>query len=406
MLIALAWRNLWRQKLRTFLSVLSIAFASMLLVFMLSMQLGTYDTMKNNTLRIFDGFAQMQMPGYADDPELSNHIENPQELIAQISTVPGITAAAARGSGFAILANGDISYGAAIIGVDPRLETTVSTLSQTVSKGRYLKPGDTDAIVIGDALARNLGLDVGERITLLGSAADRSVAADSLRVVGLFHSGLTALDRQFTQMPLARFQETFALGNGASMVVISGHRLADVNRALPRLREIAKARGLVVRAWDDLQPALKQAITLDMSTAATIQISLVTVVAFIILNTLYMSVLERTREFGMLLAIGMKPGAIGGMMWAELVLMAGLGAALGILFGASVVLWFQGNGIPISGMENIMAQFGLPSRLFPTLSPVSALAGPLAILAAVTIGGIVPFVHIRRLEPVSAMGAA
>ncbi len=406
MLFSLAWRNLWRQKTRTILSMLSMGFASALLVFMLSLQLGTYDTMKNNTLRVFDGFAQIQPKGYAKDPEISNFIPDASTLIAGIEGIRGISAATARGSSFAILANGDTSYGAAIIGVDPTTEPQVSTMGAAISKGRYLTTTDQDAIVMGEALARNLGVKLGDRVTLLGSAADRSIAADSLKLVGVFRTGIGQLDRQIAQMPLARFQDTFAMPGGANMIVVSGRSLPDVNRALPQLRTLAGDKNLVVRNWADLQPALQQAITLDLSTSATIYISLVVVVVFIILNTLLMSVLERTREFGVLLAIGMKPGPLGRMMWIELILLALLGSVAGIVVGGAVALWYQVHGIPLASLEGLLAQFGLPARIFPTLSLTSALVGPSAIVAGVALGGIVPYLRIRRLEPVAAMGAA
>ena len=405
MLLALAWRNLWRQKTRTFLSVASIAFTGALLLFMFSMQLGTYETMKNNTLRLFDGFAQIQPPGYSDDPDVSNFLTAPDAIVARLLQVPGVEAAAPRATSFVILANEDISYGAAIVGVDPATEPKITTVQSSIAEGRYLRPGDDDAIIVGATLARNLGVGLGDRVTMLGSGADRSIAADSLRIVGLFKTGISDVDRQFAQMPISRFRDTFAMPDGANMIAIGGARLADVNRVLPQLRAIAGDHGLVLRDWAQLQPALRQAITLDMSTAGAIYFSLVVVVVFITLNTLYMSVFERTREFGMLLAIGMKPGALGRMMWIELILLALIGAGAGIVLGSAVTYWFQGYGIPIAGAEELAAQFGLPSRIYPALSWFTALAGPLALVFSVTLGGLVPFFRILRLRPVSAMGA-
>jgi len=405
MLFALAWRNLWRQRTRTILSLVSIAFAGALLVFMLSMQLGTYETMKTNTLRVLDGFVQIQPEGYADDPEVAKYFDGTEALLARIEQVTGVTAATPRGSSFVILAKGDTSFGAALVAVDPAREPKVTTLPSTVRKGRYLRPDDTDAIVLGEVLARNMGVSVGDRVTLLGSAADRSVAADSLKVVGLFSTGLIQLDRQFAQMPLSRFRETFFMPGGANVIAIAGKRLRDVNRALPALREIAAEKGLVVRDWAELQPALKQAITLDASSSSTVYVSLVIMVVFIILNTLYMSVLERTREFGMMLAIGMRPAPLGLMMWIELLLLAGLGSLIAIALGSVVVLWFQTYGIPMGSIEHLLARFGLPPRIYPQLSLLSATAGPLAISISIAIGGVVPFLRIRRLRPVDAMGA-
>lgn len=405
MLLAMAWRNLWRQPMRTGLSLLSMAFAATLLVFMLSFQLGVYDTMKANALRIFDGFAQIQPPGYADDPDIRKVIDAPEAIARAAMGIAGITAAAPRAGAYVILANGELSYGAAIEGVDPAAERRVSNLPSTVREGRYLDTDDTDAIVLGDALARNLKLELGDRVTLLGSAMDRTVAADSLRLVGIFHTGISGLDRQLAEMPLARFQQTFAMGDTANLIALLGPSLAAVDDALPEVRKRAGAAGLTVSDWGVLEPALKQAITLDFSSAMLWYVSLVVVVVFINLNTLLMSVLERTREFGMLLAVGMQSRLVGRMLWLELIFLSVIGNAAGILIGGAAALWFQSHGIVFSGVEGLFAQWGLSGRLYPSLSLTSALAGPLVIVLSVVIAGLVPYRRIRRLEPVAAMGA-
>jgi ABC-type antimicrobial peptide transport system permease subunit len=134
--------------------------------------------------------------------------------------------------------------------------------------------------------------------------------------------------------------------------------------------------------------------------------TLVLVVAFIILNTLLMSVLERTREFGMLLALGMRGGQIGAMVWIELLILALFGGGIGIALGAAVTLWLEHTGVAFPMDPKIMAQFGLPRVLEPSLSWVSALAGPGALLAAIAVGGLVPWLHVKRLTPAIAMRAA
>ena len=243
-------------------------------------------------------------------------------------------------------------------------------------------------------------------MTILGSALDGTVAADSLKLVGIFRTGMGDLDRQIAEMPLQRFRDAFAMGDRANVIALSGPSLEAVDRALPALRALAAAHGVGVVDWGTLEPALKQAITLDFSTAMLWYASLVVVVVFIILNTLLMSVLERTREFGMLLAIGMGPGLIGRMLWLELVLLALLGNAIGIAIGGGAALWFQRHGIVFGSLEGLMSEWGLPGRLYPKLTVVSALAGPLVIVASVALAGLFPYRRVRRLEPVAAMGAA
>ena len=406
MLAALAWRNLWRRPQRTILSLVSITLVAGLLVFVLSFQGGVYATMQETTLRLFDGYAEFQPPGYADDPTLDHVIAQSDQLVLEAMLVPGITAAAPRLNGFAILANGERSYAAAVIGVDPASEAQVSTIAARITAGRYLDAGDTDAAILGDGLARNLGVAVGDRVTVLGSARDGSVVADVLQVAGLYHSGIPELDRSILEMPLARARDIFDMAGEANTIALGGRSLGTVDDAIPALDSLAGRHGVVLRDWAALEPALSATIQLKYATAMLFYATLVLVVAFIVLNTLLMSVLERVREFGVLLALGMRPSQIGAMVWCELLALALLGSVAGIVIGGAVTFWLQQRGIVYPIDPKLLAQFGMPSRLYPALTPLSALLGPGALLLAIALGGLVPYLRVLRLTPALAMRAA
>ena len=404
MLAALAWRNIWRQPRRTILSLGSIGLSGAITIFVLSLQLGTYATIKENALRLIDGFAQIQAPGYADDPDLRKSVQDPQGLVAHLKAVPGITAVP-RAASFAILSSGERSYGAQVLGVDPAHDGAVSSISNTIKQGRALRAGDNDAVIIGAGLARDLKLGLGGKLTMLGSGRDGSLAADALTVVGTFASGVNELDRQLVEIPLVRFQSDFAMEGRVSMIVLSAAHLGIVDRNLPALRAIARKQGLVVRSWSQLEPALHDAILLDMSISLLLYVSLIVITVFIILNTLLMSVLERTREFGMLMAIGMRPGQIGRMVWLELLFLSAAGAACSIVLGGAITAWFAHQGIAFNEANVLFAQWGMPAVLHPLLNQVSAFAGPLAIAFAIAIAGLVPYMRVLHLAPVAAMRA-
>ncbi len=406
MLALLAWRNLWRRPQRTLLSLLSIALVVALLVGMFSFQRGVYQVMKENNLRVFDGYAQLQPPGYADDPTIDRVIEHPAAIARAALAIRGVGAAAARVNGFGILANGERSYGALLAGVDPGSESRLSTIAATVHEGRYLDDSDRDAAVLGELLARNLRVSVGGTVSVLGAARDGSVAADVLKVVGIFRSGIPQLDRSILEMPLARAQEVFDMSDRANTIALGGPTLAAVDGALPGLDALGARHGLAVLDWKALEPAMRDAIALKYAMSLLLYLTLVAVVAFIILNALLMSVLERTHEFGVLLAIGMRPRAIGLMVWLELLTLALTGCAAGFAVGAVVTSWLEQRGISFGSLSELLAQYGLPPRLYPTLDAVSALTGPVAILVAIVLGGIVPYARVARLTALAAMRSA
>ncbi len=405
MILSLAWRNIWRQPIRTALSVLGMAFTSMLLVFMLSFQFGSYDTMKESMLQFTDGHGQFQPEGYKDDPEISKVIADPGALLAELRAVPGVAAATARASGFALLANGERSFAAMVMGVDPKNEPKVSSLSDRVVAGRALTPDDDQAIVLGRGLVRNLRLELGDPVTMLGSGMDGSVAADVLTLVGIFETKVPEIDRSIAQMPLARFKDTYLMEGAANTIAVAGDSLRDVVRADTRLKALAREHGVRFLGWSELRPEVEESIRLDMSTSMLMYATLVIVVVFIILNTLYMSVLERTREFGVLLAIGMTPGRIGRMVWLEIGFLALVGNGIGMALGIALTAYFQQVGIGIESMDEVYAEWGLPSRFYPAMTPLRVLLGPTALVSAIVLMGIVPYRRVLGLEPVAAMAA-
>jgi ABC-type lipoprotein release transport system permease subunit len=399
---SLAWRNIWRQPRRTILTVLGIALPTVLLIFNISIHTATSVATQTNSLRAFDGFAQVQPKGYLKDPDFRKAIPQPEKLATELRGIDGISAVAPRMTTFAVLANGSRSYGASVVGVDPAREREVSTLFATVHVGRFLKASDSSAAVIGDGLARNLKLAVGDRVTLLGTAYDGSTAADVLRVVGIFHSGSDSFDRETLEMPLARAQDTFGYGDRASIVAIAGSTLAGVEDALPAVARLAARHGVVVENWQVLEPSLYDSSVFDSLVLTMVYSAVVTVVVFIILNTLLMSVLERTREFGVILALGMKPPLLGLVVWLELLLLTFVGIALGVAIGGGLILWFGHQGIAVPGSEEMLTQLGLPQRLYPALTLSGTFAVPGAILLAVCAAGLVPYLHVQRLEAASA----
>lgn len=403
MITALAWRNIWRQPIRTALSLVGMAFASMLLVFMLSFQFGSYDTIKANLLRIVDGFGQFQPKGYKDNPEISKVIPNAAALMADLKAIPAVTAETKRTRAFVLLANGERTFAAAVTGVDPASENKISKLGTMIKQGRALKKGDHTAIILGDGLARNLRLKVGDKVVLLGSAMDGSVAADALKLVGIFKSGIPRIDRQMAEMPLSRFQSTFQMGKAVNTIAIVGNQLSDIVGIGGQLHALAAKYGVTYLNWGQLQPQIKQAIQLDISISVLMYLTLVVVVVFIILNTLYMSVLERTREFGVLLALGMKPGQVGRMVWMEMIFLSFVGNGAGIILGIALTAFFAHHGITFQGMDQIYAQWGLPSRLYPVMTPLRVLIGPGAIVVSIALLGIIPYRRVFGLKPVSAM---
>src|SRR5210317_19881 len=400
--LRLAWRNLWRHARRTWLTIGAMVFSNTLLVFMISFQFSMYELMIDNSLRVFTGHMQVQAPGYNDDQKMRQVVPGVQDLAEQLRNDLDSDTIAARGWAFGLASSEARSYGIGIYGVEPEFESRVSNIPGLIEEGRFLGEIDAMEIVIGEVLARNLRIGVGDELTILGSGLDGSFAAAVVVVVGVFESGVKDIDRNIAEMPLGTFQDVFYMNGAGHQVVIMAPTLDDA----PALQSNVAAflpDGLVVHSWDVLQPGLKQAIQADISSAFFMYGILVILVAFSVLNTQLMCVLERTNEFGIVMALGLKPARLGRLVMLETTMMGLIGLLLGALCGALFTTWFTVNGFSYPGMEEMVANFNLPGRVYPRATLLTMFAGPLVVFLFTLAAAAYPALRLQRLHPIEAM---
>lgn len=402
----LAWRNLWRHRRRTWLTVGAMIFCNALLVFLIAIQLGSYRMMIDNTLSAFTGHLQVQHPDYREEQHMELTVPDAAALAQRVRETPGVSAAAARAEAYALASSDERSFGIQLTGVQPAVEPQVSTYPGLVAQGRYLADGQAAEVVIGRILARNLKLGLGDELTFLGSGRDGSIAAGVARVVGIVDSGIADIDRAVAQVPLGYFQQVFFMGNRGHSVVARVQDLEQTAAVVARLRrELPGGGELAVLDWDTLQPGLREAIRTDMVSAWFMYAVLIVLVALSVLNTQLMSVLERTREFGVMLALGMRPGRLARLVALETGFMSLLGLGLGALLGGLIVLYFSYIGFSYPGMAEAAAKFNLPPRIYPTISLTALLLGPLIVFAGALLAALYPALKLLRMEPVAAMRA-
>ncbi len=404
--VRMAWRNLWRHGKRTWLTVAAMIFSNTLLVFAISLQFGSYEMMIDNSLHAFSGHIQLQHPSYLEQPKMRYAIKNIADRAQQLREELGLASISARAAGFALASSQQRSYGVQILGVDAQHEPLVSTLPGLISRGRYLKPGGREEIVIGSVLARNLRVDIGDELSFLGSGFDDSFAAGVVTVVGLFESGNADLDRNIAQVNLAYFQDSFAMQQAGHSIVIRATQIEDVNLLMARLNaDLKDAEGVVARDWNELQPGLRQAIRADMTSAWFMYAVLIVLVAFSVLNTQLMSVLERTREFGTMMALGVRPSRLASLIMLETGMMTSLGLVLGIGLGALITAYLSVVGFSYPGMAEMAQKFNLPERMYPAISILSLSLGPTIVACGSLLAAIYPALRLKRLLPIEAMRA-
>ncbi|MFV2090285.1 MAG: ABC transporter permease, partial [Pseudomonadales bacterium] len=398
----IAWRNLWRNRRRTWLTSGGIAFSVWLLVVAMSMQNGTFEMMIDNGARLMLGHVQIQHPEYQDDPRVEFTVKDSGELVDRLENLPGVTIASERVQSFALISFGERSFGAQVVGVDAAREASWSTLPEMVVDGRYLA-GSGEAF-IGSILARNLGVGTGDELVVLGTARRGGVAAVVAEVVGIFTSGQTVLDRGLMQIPIDDFREAWNLaGNEAHSVVILSDTVAESERVARRLTpqdgELWKALD-----WRALMPEAVQTIDIKYIGTQLFFALVAVIVSFSIVNTFMMTVFERTPEFGMLMAIGMKPGRIMLQLAHEALYLAVLGIALGLFVSALVLVPLAEFGMPLPAeATEILKQYNIPDRMYPEFSSGAALAAGAIMLVGTQLAALVPALRIRRMRPIEAL---
>jgi ABC-type lipoprotein release transport system permease subunit len=405
----MAWRNIWRNSRRTILTICAITFASVLLVFMLSFQFGSYETMINTSVKISTGHLQVQAEKYHEKKSIRFVIPEPQVIADIVDQIPEVAAYTFRGQAFSLISSKNRTYGVVVTGIDPQKEANVSRLKKLVRVGNFLSANDVNQAIVGKLLAKNLRVTIGDELTLLGQGRDGSIAATVVPVKGIFSSGINKFDRSAIQIPLAVFQDTFSMEEAVHEVVVIGKSLSDVPQIKAKIQAALAAlnsdKPLKTLDWQELMPGLRQAIEMDLVSGLIIYGLLIIVVAFSILNTFLMAIFERTREFGVMMAIGTTPRRLTKVLLIESMAMTAIGIIAGILIGIGITYYFQINGIDFSGGSELLNQFGITGRMYPKLSFLSVAIGPFMVLFFTFIAALYPALKVRRLRPVEAMMA-
>ena len=399
-----AWRNLWRNPRRTWLTAGGIAFATALVVFSTSIQVGSYDGMIDTATRLVSSHIQVQHPKFHDDPRMRYTVPDGVALTERLSRLPGVAGAAPRAEAFALLSTEERSFGGLVLGVDPDREPQVSDLSKALAQGEFL-PGPDDAF-IGATLARNLDISIGDEILVLGTGKEGSVGALALRVGGTFRTGHDDTDRSFILVPLRTLQEGFDLGNEVHRILVAADSIGAIDDVAGRI-EAAVGEGYRTLKWNELMPEIEQGIQIDWVSGQLMYWLLLILVAFAIVNTFMMTVFERTREFGMLLAIGMRPASIMGMLQVEAIAMWAIGTGIGLAIALSVIAVLSQTGIAFGemaeGMDEISANFFIPERMYPGFALESIAMSPAVLGIATLAAAFGTSLRLRRMQPVEAL---
>lgn len=404
-LLLMAWRNLGRNRRRTALTVAAIAFATLVLIFFKSMQAGGYAEMIESIVRTHVGHLQVQAPGYQEDKDIDIALEDPEAVLRLCENTPGVRAAVPRIQVGMLINQGDHSFGALMVGTDAVREAQVTTLAKVIKEGDYLDRSDPDGIVIGYKLAKNLKAGVGDELVIMGMAADGSTAAARVHVRGIFKIGNGELDRQLFFANLEAAQEWTAMEGRVNLIalLLNGHESIEAVRARLREQFSRLSLDISVLTWGEVMPGIDQGIKIDKAFGKITYVILLLVIAFGILNTFMMSAMERTREFGVMMAIGVKPWTCGFLLLLESQLLFLLSYAVGLILGGGLTLYFESAGIKIAGGQEMMQEWGMSEVMHPDLTFGVGWETFVMVWIIVSLVTLYPMWRVTRFRPAEAI---
>lgn len=405
-LMKLAWRNLWRNVRRTLITMAAIGLGLALAMVSIGLGDGGHEQMIESGVRMGAGHITVQPRGYQKNPSNEKTITNETPVLRALKDIPQVREVSLRIVGRGLISSAANSSGIAFRGVDPTQEGDKSLLAPHVISGDYLSVGDARGILIGEKLAQKLRVSVGKRVVLMGQDASKEVSSSLFRVKGIYKTGVSDLDRYFCVISLEGARHFLGLEQGITQVAIYLGSQFEVEKVLSLLRSRLGFLPIEVLPWQEVMPDLLRFVQLDDAGNYLFLGIILVIVALGILNTILMSVLERTREFGMMLALGLSPCFLFFTIMFETTILALMSMVFGGGLGFGGHHYFATVGLNLTGLtaERLtLAGTIISPILYSHLRPMRVVGLLIIVFLVTLVTGLYPAVKASRLSPVKAI---
>lgn len=360
MTVRLAWRSIWRNRRRTLITVCSIGLGLAFNIFFISLGEGVYHQLVEQIVRMQAGHITLENPEYREAPAIDLFINDIEKVRGKLEAWPQVEKTKKLILGQGIAKSGAGNVAAALMGVEPSIEAATSPLVRNLVDGEYLADDDEALVVIGDEMARRLNLDVGKKLVITSNDVNGDLVEELCRVKGVFETGSEELDTYFVQMPIGFAAKLFNIpDDSATQLGVILKNADSQNGVLTKIRAQVADRTVSALPWQSILPEVASYIKMDRTSNFVFQAILIFLVLFTIFNTILMSVMERQKEFAVLLSIGTRTGSLKRQVFMETVFLALIGCSIGVIIGgiASGLVQYYGidlgafldEGVSISG---------------------------------------------------------
>jgi ABC-type lipoprotein release transport system permease subunit len=404
LLLKLAWKNLWRNRSRTVVTISAIFFAVILSVTTNSLQDGVFDHMVRNMVSFYTGYIQVHQQGYWDHQVLDNGFERSPAAEQDIVNHPNVVAVAPRIESYALASVEDITKGCMVVGIAPAEENEITFLKDKVMQGSYFTDEESrNVALLSEGLARRLKLQLNDTIMLISQGYHGAMAAGKYLVSGIVRFGSPELNDQLLYLPLAVAQEFYSAENVLTSYVLAIHSETALEATARDLHSVLGA-DYDVMTWKDMLPEVDQHIKTDKGSMYIISGVLYLLIGFGIFGTLLMMMAERRYEMGMLIAIGMKKSKLVLILLVESVLSVFVGCMVGIAVSIPITWYLKVNPIRFGGeFAEIYERFGF-EPIFPASTDVWIyITQGIIVLVLGFVLSLYPMIKVLRMDPVTAM---
>jgi ABC-type lipoprotein release transport system permease subunit len=351
-IILLAWRSLWRNRRRTVITLCAIAFALAIAVFFISFAEGIYYQMVQDAARMGAGHLTLEHAAYRDAPAADLVVADVTRLRHALEAQGGVVRTKALVLGQCLVKTSSAAVGVALQGVEPGVEAATTPLASKIVAGDYLADSDSRSIFLGYLLAERLNVTIGKKVVVATSNAAGDMVEELVRVKGIFKIGAVEVDGYLVQVPIGLARRLYGIAPDAATQIGVLLDAEGQKRRAAKMAEVAATLPptVVVRRWEDVMPELAASIQVDSGSNRVFQAIIIFLSLFTIFNTILMSVLERTREFAMMLALGTHPGRLQLQILFESMGLAVLGCAIGLGLGGAAAYYMEVVGLDVTGL--------------------------------------------------------
>ena len=401
----LAWRNIWRNPRRTAVILLAVIIGVWSMIFLGALMRGIMTGMIDNGIATLTGHIKIYATGYRDDPVIENSITDPQSIFSVLQELlPPGSRWTSRVRVNAVANNARHASGVMIVGIEPGQEIGLSFIGKAVTDGRYLDQTDANGIIVGRALLEKFETRIGHKLVLMSQDTQRDIASKAFRIIGTFTSEMESTEKQFVFVTQTAAQQFLKMGNAISEVSIVLPVEADEAQVSDSLKKALSGKGFDVLTWQELLPILTIYLKLYDGFIFVWFVVIFIAMGFGIVNTTLMAVFERIREFGLLKAMGMKPGHIVKQILLESALMLIVGVLSGNVLAYSSIAGLSQNGIDLTALAAGAEFAGMSRVIFPVLYGQDVVLANLVVFVLGVLVCLYPAVKAARITAVEALG--